>query len=104
MKIVTPFLLWLFLASFAPAPVPIAVYTARLAVVTSAKATQECTFETASAKLSAQIADPLGIPYGFVQAWSCSGDGIAVANELQQRVSDMQAQAAAYRQAHPITR
>jgi len=37
-----------------------------------------------------------------VTAFSCAGDGLAVANELAARASAMQAEAAAYRQAHPI--
>ena len=94
----------LALPLIAPAPVPAVSYAARLAVMTSAPTVQACSYETASAKLSAQIVDPIGIPFGLVQAWSCSGDGAAVANELQQRAAEMSAAAAAYRQAHPIAR
>jgi hypothetical protein len=63
---------------------------------------EACTFETAPAKLSAQIEDPIGYPYGFVTAFSCSGDALAVARELQTRAGAMQAEAAAYRANHPI--
>lgn len=80
---------------------PAQVYRVRFAV-TSAPAQQECSFETASAKLSVQISDPIGYPFGQVQAFSCSGDGLAVARELSDRASAMQSEAAAYRAAHPI--
>lgn len=93
-------LLAMSLTSFAPPPRP-PVYRVRLTIATT-PAQQACTFETAPAKLSAQIVDPIGYPFGFVEAWSCSGDGLAVANELAQRASTMRAEAVAYRQAHPI--
>lgn len=104
MKLLIAILLALPLLSLAPAPATHTVYWTRLAVSRSARV-QACTFETApaGAKLSTPIFDPIGYPYGFVQAFSCSGDGLAVATELQQRVATMQAEAAAYRAAHPIT-
>lgn len=63
---------------------------------------QACTWETAPARLSQQIVDPIGYPFGHVSAWSCDGDTQAVIAELADRASAMQAEAAAYRQAHPI--
>ena len=102
MKILIVIIMALPLMSLAPVPAPVpAVYTARITIVQSAML-QGCTFETATSRLRQEISDPIGYPYGFVQAWSCSGDGLAVASELAQRASDMQAQAAAYRAAHPI--
>jgi len=77
------------------------IYRVRLAVARSAR-TQACTFDTATSRLRQEIADPIGYPYGFVTAWSCTGDGFAVAQELATRASAMQAEAAAYRAAHPI--
>jgi len=99
-------LLALPLLSVAPPPVPI--YRTRLAVhagnivQTRAPLTQACTFETAPARLQQQIEDPIGYPYGFVTAFSCAGDVQAVIAELESRASAMQAEASAYRQAHPI--
>jgi len=120
-KLVIVLLLALPLTSFAPLPAPLpratiarpvvqtivvprraTIYRLRLAVQTSAPAMQACSYEIASAKLSATVSDPIGYPYGFVTAFSCSGDGLAVANELAARVAQMQAEAAAYRAAHPI--
>lgn len=83
---------------FSLAPVPPAVYQTRLAVQTGAQA---CTWEIASARLRQEISDPLGIPFGNVQAWNCAGDSAAVIAELNQRARAMQAEAAAYRAAHP---
>lgn len=95
-------LLALPLLSVAPVPAPLpAVYHAQIAIVQSA-AQQACTFETAPARLQQQIEDPIGYPYGFVTAFSCSGDSAAVVAELAERAGAMQAEAAAYRQAHPI--
>lgn len=81
----------------------IAVHTSGARITTHASArTQACTFETATSRLRQEIADPIGIPFGNVQAWSCSGDGFAVAQELAERAATMHAAAAAYRAAHPI--
>lgn len=104
-RILAIILLAIPLLSVAPVPAAApAVYWTRIAIQTSAPAVQACTFETAppTARLSAPIFDPIGYPYGSVQAWSCSGDTLAVANELAERASAMQAAAAAYRQAHPL--
>jgi len=101
-KLLIVILLALPLMSLAPAPEPV-VYHARIGIVQSAKQ-QGCTFETATSRLRQEIADPAGYPYGFVTAWSCTGDGLAVANELAQRTRDLRTQAAAYRAAHPINR
>lgn len=81
------------------------VYRVRLAVKTSAPVQQECSYELAppTARQSALIFDFIGYPYGSVAAFSCSGDSLAVARELIQRADQMQAEATAYRQAHPIT-
>lgn len=97
-------LLALPLLSIAPARNATAptVYTLRLAVQTSAPLVQPCNFETAPARLEQQISDPAGIPFGLVRAWSCSGDSAAVIAELNERATTMQAEAAAYRAAHPI--
>jgi hypothetical protein len=101
MKRFVVILLALPLLSVAPAPAAPTVYWTRISIVQSAQQ-PDCTFETAHTKLSAQIEDPIGYPFGLVQAWSCTGDGLAVANELAQRAAEMQAAAAVYRQAHPI--
>lgn len=95
-------ILLLALPLLSVSPVPAAqptVYWTRIAVQTSAQA---CTFETAAARLTLAIEDPIGYPYGQVSAFSCDGDSAAVVAELQERASAMQAEAAAYRQAHPI--
>ena len=91
-------LLALPLVSLAPVPQPPAVYWTRIAVRTSAQA---CTWEVAPARLRQQIADPAGVPFGEVAAWSCSGDSAAVVAELGSRADAMRAEAAAYRAAHP---
>ena len=120
-RILVTILLALPLVSFAPVPAPLplamivqhristtvvprarTIERVRLAIQTGAPTPQACTFETAQSKLSVAIADPIGYPYGFVTAFSCSGDGLAVANELAQRAAALQAEAAAYRAAHPI--
>jgi len=104
-------LLALPLLSIAPVPAArptisrtrIAVQTSGARITIHAKVMQQaCTFETATSRLRQEIADPIGYPYGFVTAWSCTGDGFAVAQELATRASAMQAEAAAYRAAHPI--
>ncbi len=96
-------LLALPLVSFAPVPAaPEPVYRTRIAIVSSSPAQQECTWETAPARLRQQIEDPIGYPFGMVSAWSCDGDSAAVVAELASRASAMQAAAAAYRAAHPI--
>jgi hypothetical protein len=101
-KLLVIILLALPLLSVSPVPAAApTVYHARISIVQSAQ-TQACTFETASTKLSAQIEDPIGYPYGVVESFSCTGDGLAVANELAERASAMQAEAATYRAAHPI--
>jgi hypothetical protein len=102
-KILVTIALALSLVSFAPIPAPRPiVHRTYLAIPQRAPVAQACTYETAPAKLRAEIADPLGIPYGSVTAWSCDGDGLAVAAELAQRAAAMHADAAAYRAAHPI--
>lgn len=95
-------LLALPLLSVAPVPrQTLTVYHARISFVQS-PLEQPCTFETAPARLQQQIEDPIGYPYGFVTAFSCSGDSAAVVAELAERASAMQAEARAYRLAHPI--
>lgn len=90
------------LLSVAPVPAAApAVYHAQIAIVQRAMQA-DCTFETAPARLRQAIEDPIGYPYGEVSAWSCSGDAAGVVAELASRAAEMQAQAAAYRQAHPI--
>lgn len=92
------------------APVPIArppaalpIPWAQFMLVTHApRAAQACTWETAPARLQQQIEDPIGYPFGMVQAFSCDGDSAAVIAELQTRAAALQADARAYRQAHPI--
>jgi hypothetical protein len=103
-KILVTILLALPLVSFAPAPVarPIVHRTWLTMPQRAAEMAQACTYETAPSKLRAEIADPAGYPYGSVAAWSCDGDGLAVATELAQRAAAMQSDAAAYRAAHPI--
>jgi len=90
------------LLSIAPLPAPQpAIYHAQITIVQSA-VQQACTWETAPARLQQQIEDPIGYPYGVVSAFSCDGDSAAVVAELATRASAMQAEARAYRQAHPI--
>jgi len=97
-------LLTLPLLSVSPVPTAQpAVYHARIGIVQSARQ-QDCTWETAPARLRQQIEDPIGYPYGVVSAWSCAGDSAAVVAELAQRAAQMQADASAYRAAHPVTR
>lgn len=104
MKTVIILLLALPLLSIAPVPAPQhAVYWTRISIVQSV-AQPACTWETAPARLRQQIDDPIGYPYGVVAAWSCSGDSAAVVADLAERASQMQAEAATYRAAHPITR
>lgn len=100
MKYLIMILLCLPLLSVSPVPTPErAIYWTRIAIQTSAQA---CTWETAPARLRQQIEDPIGYPFGFVQAFSCDGDSAAVVAELAERAGVMQEAAAAYRQAHPI--
>lgn len=99
------FMLLLALPLLSVAPVPASaptVYWTRLALQTSAPPTQACTWETAPARLQQQIEDPIGYPFGMVQAFSCTGDSAAVVAELNDRTAAMQTQARAYREAHPI--
>lgn len=105
-KILVTILLLPALLSIAPVPAarPI-VHRTWLAIPQRAAAAamaQACTYETAPARLRQQIEDPIGYPYGMVEAWSCDGDAQAVIAELAQRAAAMQADAAAYRAAHPI--
>lgn len=83
------------------APVQPQRYATRVTIVQRAQQ-PACSFETALVRLRQRIYDPIGYPYGEVAAWSCSGDSQAVIAELQARASAMQAEAAAYRAAHPI--
>jgi len=105
-KILLVILLALPLVSFAPVPRAPMETGSRSRIVTrhSSLVTriQPCSWETAPARLRQQIEDPIGYPFGMVEAWSCSGDSQAVIAELAQRAATMQAAAAAYRQAHPI--
>jgi hypothetical protein len=102
-KILVTILLLPALLSIAPIPAPRPiVHRTYLAIPQRAPVAQACTYETAPSKLRAEIADPIGIPYGSVAAWSCDGDGLAVATELAQRAAAMHDAAAAYRAAHPI--
>lgn len=111
MKYILMILLCLPLLSLAPVPAAlppatIARHPVSTIVTPRARAArppfQACTWETAPARLRQQIEDPIGYPYGEVSAWSCAGDSAAVVAELNQRVRAMQAEAAAYRAAHPI--
>jgi hypothetical protein len=95
-------LLALPLLSIAPLPAVPTIYWTRIAVQTSAPLAQACTWETAPARLQQQIEDPIGYPFGQVRAFSCAGDSAAVVAELADRAAAMQAEAAAYRLAHPI--
>lgn len=62
---------------------------------------QVCTYENAPARFREVIIDPAGAPYGEIAAWSCTGAQSAI-DEFQSRKVEMQAQAAAYRAAHPM--
>lgn len=105
-KILIALMLALPLVSFAPAPRVLLSTGSRPAARTIpyplSPIPQACTWETASARLRQQIEDPIGYPFGHVEAWSCDGDSQAVIAELSRRVAEMQAQAADYRAAHPI--
>lgn len=104
-KILVTILLALPLLSIAPVP-RAHMETGSRPLVTrhsSLARTQACTWETAPARLRQQIEDPIGYPFGMVEAWSCSGDSQAVIAELQTRANAMQLEAAIYRAAHPIT-
>lgn len=97
-------LLALPLLSLAPVPAPATaptIYHARITIVQTIQA-QACTWETAPARLRQTIEDPIGYPFGVVTAFSCDGDAQAVVAELASRAAAMQAEAAAYRAAHPI--
>lgn len=94
-------LLILPLLSVSPVPAAPTIYWTRIGIVQSAQQ-PSCTFETAPARLRQTIEDPIGYPFGVVSAWSCSGDAQAVVAELAERAAAMQAEAAAYRQAHLI--
>lgn len=95
-------LLALPLLSIAPVPASVpTVYWTRLTIVQSPQQAS-CTFETANARLTQQIDDPIGYPFGQVQAFSCAGDAQAVIAELADRAAAMQAAARAYREQHPI--
>jgi len=95
-------LLALPLVSIAPVPVSApTIYHAQSAIVQTAQQ-QPCTFERATARLQQQIEDPIGYPFGLVQAFSCDGDAQAVVAELEARAAAMQAEARAYREKHPI--
>ena len=86
------------------APVPAAtptVYWTRVTIVQS-PVQQACTWETALARLSQRVEDPIGYPFGQVQAFSCDGDSAAVVAELETRASAMRVQARVYREQHPI--
>jgi hypothetical protein len=102
MKRLLILLLALPLLSIAPLPAVPTIYWTRLAVQTSAPTAQDCTFETANARLTQQIEDPIGYPFGQVRAFSCNGDSAAVVAELADRAAAMQAEARAYREQHPI--
>jgi len=94
-------LLALPLLSVAPIPaVQPTIYWTRVMIVQSPQ--QSCSFETALARLQQTIEDPIGYRFGHVQAFSCDGDSAAVVAELAARASAMQAEARAYREAHPI--
>lgn len=103
-KLLAMLLLALPLVSFAPVPAAApAVHRLHLPIPGIAPAAQPvCAWETAPARLRQQIEDPIGYPFGQVSAWSCTGDTAAVIAELETRAAAMQADAAAYRQAHPI--
>jgi hypothetical protein len=61
-----------------------------------------CNYETAPFRLGPQqVVDPIDYPYGEVIAWSCVDAQTAIAG-FNARLTAMQAQAAAYRAAHPV--
>lgn len=100
-------LLALPLVSFAPAPAPLdpaivarpvlsTIVTPRVQVCDAQQARQSGTV------LRQIVYDPSGAPYGEVSAWSCSGDASGAITELKERQTTMEAEAAAFRIAHPI--
>ena len=105
-KLFIVILLALPLLSVAPVPAaPVApppLVWAQFTIVIHSPRPQACTWETAPARLREQIEDPIGYPFGAVEAWSCSGDSAAVVAELAQRAAEMHAAAVVYRAAHPI--
>ena len=106
-KMLVTILFGLGLVSFAPTPAAPAappLAWAQFTLLIHAPPAQPCTWETAPARLRQQIEDPIGYPFGYVEAWSCDGDSQSVIAELQTRAATMQAQAAAYRAAHPLKR
>ena len=108
-RILVTILLALPLLSIAPVPAPTAdrrpptaAWAPLTVIIHAPPRAQSCTWETAQARLRQQIEDPIGYPFGTVEAWSCDGDSAAVVAELASRASAMQAEAAAYRASHPI--
>jgi hypothetical protein len=106
-RILVTILLALPLLSIAPVPTtdhqpPTTSWAPLTVVIHAPPRAQACTWETAPARLRQQIEDPVGYPFGFVQAFSCDGDSAAVVAELASRAAEMQAAAAAYRASHPI--
>jgi hypothetical protein len=107
MKYILMIFLFLSLLSVAPVPTadrrrPTTSWAPLTVVIHAPPRAQACTWETAPARLRQQIEDPVGYPFGFVQAFSCDGDTAAVVAELASRAAEMQAAAAAYRASHPI--
>ena len=116
-RIVTAALLLALLPSLisaAPAPLPpasssqpprtIAVQRRHIVTRPAARARPQhaCSYETAPFRLGPQqVVDPIDYPYGEVIAWSCVDAQTAIA-EFNARLTAMQAQAAAYRAAHPV--
>jgi hypothetical protein len=108
-RILVTILLALPLLSIAPVPAPTTdrrptttVWAPLTVIIHAPPRAQACTWETAPARLRQQIEDPVGYPFGFVQAFSCDGDTAAVVAELASRAAEMQSAAAAYRASHPI--
>lgn len=100
-------LLALPLVSFAPAPAPLERAIVMRPVLSSvvtprAQACDEAAARQSGTVLRQVVTDPAGAPFGEVKAWSCSSDAAAAIAELRERQVAMQAEAAAYRAAHPI--
>jgi hypothetical protein len=95
------------LISAAPAPVPLGSSSSSPRTIVTrpaarARPQHACNYETAPFRLGPQqVVDPIDYPYGEVIAWSCVNAQTAIA-EFNARLTAMQAQAAAYRAAHPV--
>jgi hypothetical protein len=107
MKTLLIILLTLPLVSVAPAPPQLDRAIVARPILSSVvtprvQACDEATARQFGTVLRQIVLDPKGVPYGEVKAWSCGADASGAIAELQTRQSALEAEAAAYRQAHPL--